>query len=165
MKRLTLVRHAQAEAALPGQSDFDRVLTRRGLEDAAEMARRLKFRKQRIDCIVVSTAPRALATAEVFARTLKVPPARVLHDERLYTAGVAELLRVAREQDQCAHLLLCGHNPGLTEFADALSAARRIDTMPTCGIVTLRFDIDAWAALEPHTSLDVELDYPGRMAD
>ena len=40
MKRLTLVRHAQAESAIGEQSDFDRVLTRRGTEDAAEMARR-----------------------------------------------------------------------------------------------------------------------------
>ena len=56
MKRLTLVRHAQAESALAEQSDFDRMLTRRGADDAAEMARRLKRRKLRPDFIRASLA-------------------------------------------------------------------------------------------------------------
>jgi hypothetical protein len=44
MRRLTLVRHAKADTSLPGQQDWDRVLDRRGQQDAPEMARRLRAR-------------------------------------------------------------------------------------------------------------------------
>jgi phosphohistidine phosphatase len=130
MKRITLLRHAQAESALGDQVDFDRALTRRGAEDAAEMARRFRMRKTPIDFLVSSTAPRAYATAEVFARTLKVSPKHFVKDDRLYTAGPGELLAVAHEcHDTYAHLFIAAHNPGITDFADKLSAERRIDAI------------------------------------
>jgi phosphohistidine phosphatase len=163
MKRVTLVRHAQAESALAGQSDFERALTRRGAEDAAEMSRRLKFRKLHIDHIISSTAPRALATAEIFARGLRLAAEGIDKDDRLYTAGPNEYLAAVRECDNAhGHILVAAHNPGITEFADKLSGERRIDSMPTCSVVTFRFEIKAWRDLQWNTGLDVELDYPGR---
>jgi phosphohistidine phosphatase len=165
MKSLTLLRHAQAESALAGQADFERALTRRGAEDAAEMARRLKFRKLQIEYIVSSTAPRALATAEVFARGLRLAADRIERDDRIYTAGPSELMTVIREcDDRYSHILIAGHNPGITEFADQLSSERRIDSMPTCALVTMRFNVDAWSKLVRNSAVDVELDYPGRSA-
>src|SRR5436190_1452722 len=125
MKRLTLVRHAQAESAVSEQSDFERTLTRRGQRDATEMARRLKQHKQQIDLILSSPALRALATAEIFLQVLKVPVNRLTADERLYTAGSQELLQTLRESDDRAkHVLIVAHNPGITEFADKLSHER-----------------------------------------
>lgn len=163
MKRVTLVRHAQAEPALAGQVDFERALTRRGSEDAAEMARRLKFRKLHIDRIVSSTAHRALATAEIFARGLKLAPESIDREDRLYTAGPNEYLATLHEcDDTYVHVLLAAHNPGITEFADKLSAERRIDSMPTCSVVTFKFAIKSWRDLTFESGVDVELDYPGR---
>ncbi len=163
MKRLTLVRHAQAESALAGQQDFDRALTRRGAEDAAEMARRLKFRQLGVDCIITSTAPRAIETAAIFARALKIANASVAKDDRLYTAGPNEYLTTLREcSDESTHTMIVAHNPGITDFADRLSSERSIDAMPTCSVVTMRFDVDRWADVEWKTAVDVELDYPGR---
>jgi phosphohistidine phosphatase len=163
MKRLTLVRHAQAESAVGGQTDFDRALTRRGCEDASEMARRLKFRKLHVEHIISSTAPRAFATAEVFARALRLTGERVERDDRLYTAGPNEYLIVVREAaERFGHLLISAHNPCITEFADKLSSERRIDSMPTCATVTLRFAVDSWRKIDWQIGLDVELDYPGR---
>lgn len=163
VKHLTLVRHAQAESALAGQSDFERMLTRRGTEDAGEMARRLKFRKLHVDHIVSSTAPRASSTAEIFARALRIGVDRIEKDDRLYTAGPNEFMTVLREcSNESAHILIAAHNPGITEFADKLSNDRRIDSMPTCAVVTMRFDLQSWRDLAWTTGEDVELDYPGR---
>jgi phosphohistidine phosphatase len=163
VKQITLVRHAQAESALAGQSDFERSLTRRGTEDASEMARRLKFRKLHIDHIVSSTAPRAYSTAEIFARVLRISAERIEKDDRLYTAGPPEFITVVREcSDESHHVLVAAHNPGITEFADKLSNERRIDSMPTCAVVTMRFNVQSWRELSWNTGVDVELDYPGR---
>jgi phosphohistidine phosphatase len=166
MKRLSLVRHAQAESAHSGQSDFDRLLTRRGLEDAAEMARRLKARKLHVSYIVSSPAPRAFNTAEIFARTLKIAEGNLEQDDRLYTAGPNEFLNAVHELDSShEHILIAAHNPGITEFADRLSSERRIDAMPTCSVATLTFDISQWSELSWASGMEVDLDYPARQAD
>jgi len=166
MKRLTLLRHAQAESGHPGQSDFERVLTRRGTEDASAMARRLKARKLDINYILSSTAPRAFTTAETFARTLKLPPTCIEKDDRLYTAGPNEFLTVLHELDSShEHILIAAHNPGITEFADKLSSERRIDAMPTCAVATMQFAIAHWVDLRWGTGTQVDLDYPARQEE
>ena len=165
MKRLTLLRHAQAEPALDGQTDFDRALTRHGVKDAAEMARRLRQRKLHIDFILSSPAPRALSTAEVFARALKIDGEFFAMDDRLYTADPKDFLAIARGiDDRHAHALIAAHNPGITEFADRLSGERRIEAMPTCAFVTLNVEIASWTELGWHSGRDVELNYPNLVA-
>jgi phosphohistidine phosphatase len=135
------------------------------MEDAAEMARRLKLRKLRVDYILSSPAPRALTTAEIFARTLRVAANCIEKDDRLYTAGPNEFLAVLHELNSPHnHLLVAAHNPGIAEFADKLSSERRIEAMPTCAVVTLQFNIDTWSGLTWDTGADVDLDYPARQA-
>jgi phosphohistidine phosphatase len=41
------------------------------------------------------------------------------------------------------HLMLVGHNPGFTDFANHLSTAR-IDNMPTAALFCVDFDVDDW---------------------
>lgn len=161
MKRLTLVRHAKSDWSLPGQPDWDRALNKRGQRDAPEMARRLRARKLKPDLILTSPAVRALATATIMARELKVPASIFRHDERLYLAGPNDMLHVIRELGgQAQHLMVFGHNPGITEFANQLSAGDRIDNMPTCAVFTAEFDLPDWSELDWESGQDAEFDYP-----
>ena len=162
MKTLFLVRHAQADDALPGESDFSRMLTRRGMQDATEMGRRMEERDAIPQLIVTSGARRAHSTAIVLANEFNISEKRLRIDERIYTAGVNDLLNIAHEQTDCERLMLVGHNPTMTEFADKLSNERSIDAMPTCGIVTMQFNVTAWSDLRWRTGAEVELDYPGK---
>jgi phosphohistidine phosphatase len=161
MKRLTLVRHAKSDWSLPGQDDWDRPLNKRGQRDAPEMARRLRSRRLKPDLILSSPAVRALTTATVMARELKVPAAHVMQDERLYLASPADLLAVIRERGgEAKHVMVFGHNPGMNDCANQLSAGDRIDNLPTCGVFTAQFDIGAWSELGPNSGQDAEFDYP-----
>lgn len=161
MKRLTLLRHAKTEAAQSGQDDWDRELEPRGQRDAPEMARRLRERKLKPDRIITSPAARALATANFFAHDLHVPASKLVQDERLYLAAPKVLLQVIHELGGTdKHLMIVGHNPGLTEFAERISAERDIDNMPTCAIYTLEFDLKDWSELEWKSGVNAELDYP-----
>lgn len=161
MKQLTLVRHAKSDWSLPGQQDWDRPLNKRGQRDAPEMARRLRARKLKPDLVLSSPAVRALSTAAIMARELKVPATQVRQDERLYLASPADMLAVIRELGGAAsHLMVFGHNPGITEFANRLSAGDHIDNLPTSGVFTATFDIDDWAALDWESGQDAEFDYP-----
>jgi phosphohistidine phosphatase len=165
LKRLTLVRHAKSDWSLPGQEDWDRVLNRRGQQDAPEMARRLRSRKFKPDLILTSPAVRALTTASIMARELKVPAEHVAQDERLYLAGPADMLQVIHELGgNVAHLMVFGHNPGITEFANQLSHGDKIDNLPTCGVFTACFKLDDWSQLDWESGLEAEFDYPRNLA-
>jgi phosphohistidine phosphatase len=165
MRRLTLVRHAKSDMGLTGQQDWDRVLNRRGQQDAPEMARRLRERKLRPDLILTSPAVRALTTASIMARELKVPAARIAQDERLYLAEPNAILEVVRELGgDVRHLMLFAHNPGITDCANQLSTGEHIDNLPTCGLFTACFDLDSWAQLDWNTGLEAEFDYPRNSA-
>jgi len=161
MRRLTLVRHAKSDWSLPGQVDWDRPLNKRGQRDAPEMARRLRSRKLKPDLMISSPAVRAITTASVMARELKVAATQLRQDERLYLASPPDLLAVVRELGGDAkHLMVFGHNPGVTEFANQLSASEHIDNLPTCGVFTALFHLADWADLRWASGQEVEFDYP-----
>jgi phosphohistidine phosphatase len=161
LKRLTLVRHAKSDWSLPGQQDWDRALNKRGQRDAPEMARRLRARKLRPDLILTSPAVRALTTASVMAHELNVPVASVRQDERLYLAEPRQLLEVVHELGgQVPHLMVFAHNPGITDFANRLSAGDQIDNMPTCAVFTALFPVEDWRDLGWASGQEAEFDYP-----
>jgi phosphohistidine phosphatase len=165
MHRLTLVRHAKSDMGLSGQQDWDRVLNRRGQQDAPEMARRLRSRKLKPDLILSSPAVRALSTASIMARELKVPADRIAQDERLYLADPKRILEVIRELGGDArHVMVFGHNPGITDCANRLSAGEHIDALPTCGVFTACFAVTDWSQLDWASGLEAEFDYPRNLA-
>jgi phosphohistidine phosphatase len=161
MLRLTLIRHAKTEPAHPGQEDWDRVLDARGQHDAVEMGRRLKARKLKPDKMLASPAVRALTTAQIMARELGIPSAKILPDERLYLSSAKDMLKVIHELGESArHLAVVGHNPGITDFADQISDERSMENMPTGAIYTLEFDISNWNELAWGSGINAEFDYP-----
>jgi phosphohistidine phosphatase len=165
MKRLTLVRHAKAEDAVSGQDDWNRALATKGQRDARKMGERLKARKRVPDLILTSPALRAITTAKIVARAMGITESGIREDDRLYLASPKKIIEVAHEFGaRSKHLMIFGHNPGITDCADQLSGEREIDAMPTCAIFTACFDVDNWSELADSTGVDVDLDYPDRSA-
>ena len=140
MKELILVRHAKSSWKDPALSDHERPLNRRGKRDAPEMGERLARSGYDPDLIVSSSAVRALDTARTtLAGKLGYPRASIAVEERLFHAGVADLLHVIQGVDDSVDILmLFGHNPGLTDFANHIGP-REIFNMPTCAVLHLRF--------------------------
>jgi phosphohistidine phosphatase len=160
MKILTLIRHAKSswdDSALP---DKDRPLNKRGLRDAPAMGKRLAKHGVRPDLILSSPATRALTTAEAIAEQIGYPSQAIVVNDRLYISSAGELLAVVRKLDNALErVMLFGHNPGLTDLADQLSSDK-IDNIPTCGVVQLTFDIDAWTSIGTDKAAHVEVDSP-----
>lgn len=158
---LTLLRHAKAEPGGSDREDWHRALDPKGRRDAADVSRRLRERELVPTLILSSPAVRAIDTAKVFARALGT--SNLVPDERLYLATPKVMLEVVRERGgEADHLMVVGHNPGITEFADQLSAERSLDNMPTCSAYTLRFDIRNWKQLDWRSGTDADFEYPGR---
>jgi len=148
LKRLTLMRHANAQWKDPQISDFDRPLNRRGSSEAEAMARRLIELKLFPTALLTSPARRARQTADIVARELGMTARKARIEESLYLAPAHEILRVIhRTGPRIAHLLVVGHNPGITEAANLLLAAPGIEALATAAVCSLSFDARNWAQI------------------
>jgi phosphohistidine phosphatase len=150
VKRLTLMRHADAQWKDPEVADFARPLNRRGTNEAEAIARRLTELTLVPDLIVTSPARRAAQTAETIARELTLLPRTIRYEEALYLAGAQEILKLVRDiGPRVAHLLLIGHNPGISEAVHILAPSGEMGGLATGGLCTMTFDIEQWPAVAP----------------
>ena len=160
MKTLYLMRHGKSSRDIPGLCDFDRPLAPRGRLDAPLMGKLLAKQKLSVDRIVSSPAVRAIDTARIIARELTVSDARIVTDKRIYQAGTRILLGVVKEmQDSVSSVLLFGHNPGFTDFANYLASCD-IENIPTCGIVRIDLDVSHWKQVAKDKGILVAFEYP-----
>jgi phosphohistidine phosphatase len=148
MKKLYLIRHAKSSWDDPELDDFDRPLNKRGQKDAPRMGKRLKEKRITPDVMLSSPAARALATCHAIAAILQFDESKIKTDKRLYHANEDQILEVIRGLKDFPHdskevALIFGHNPGLTEFANAL-VNQTIDNIPTCGIVAAELPVKSW---------------------
>ena len=168
MKTLYLVRHAKSSWADPSLADQDRPLNKRGLRDAPVMAQRFADKKVKVDAIWTSPAQRAVETAHYFARALQVPRKEIELHARLYTSAINDLLLEIRScPDEVKRLLVVGHNPVITEFANLLIDCGRdteIELIPTCGIVAIEFSLSSWRQIEEKEGQFLFFDYPKKGA-
>jgi phosphohistidine phosphatase len=161
LKRLTLVRHAKSDWGDPRLEDFERPLNARGERDAPEMARRLRESGPRPTLIITSPAVRALATAKAFARVLDYPARKIRHADDAYLATPGTLLEVVRRLGgRSGHVMLFGHNPGISGFAALLAGEDDLGEVPTAAVVSLEVRLRDWKDLDPGAAKRVLYDYP-----
>ncbi len=161
MKRLTLMRHGDAQWKDPEVADFVRPLNRRGSSESEAMGRRLSELILVPDLIIASPARRAQQTAEIVARELALLPRSIRFEEVLYLAGAQEILRLARTiGPRFPHLLIIGHNPGISELANLLAPNADVGGLATAAFCTLTFDTDQWSAVSPSIMREVTNEAP-----
>jgi phosphohistidine phosphatase len=160
-RRLTLLRHGHAQSADGCPEDFERVLTHRGQSEAQMMATRIAQGSPLPDLILVSPALRTRATAERVAAACELDPKHVRSARELYLAAPETVWRLVQELDEAvAHVLICGHNPSLSQIASRLGPAPQPRELPTAGLATAAWSGAAWADLMPETAASCELDQP-----
>lgn len=148
MKTLYLMRHAKSSWDDPGLRDVQRPLNKRGHRDAPVMGRQLKSQGILPQLIITSPALRAETTARYVAREIDYPLSKIIIDKRVYEADEDDIWQVIREISETVdHLLLVGHNPGLTDLANTLST-EPIDNIVTAAVYSLQFDCAKWKEIE-----------------
>ena len=165
MKTLTLVRHAKSSWKDASLRDRERPLNKRGQRDAPVMGQRIAAAGIRPSLIISSPAVRAWTTAKVVANELGYPREFLQKEDDLYLASLDSLLDVVAAQEAgFNNLMLFGHNPGLTDFANYLSPGLT-NNVPTSGVVCVNFDRDDWSLYErPKTDL-ILYDYPKKLSN
>lgn len=163
MKTLYLLRHAKSSWDDSDLRDFERPLSDRGVSDIPLMTRRFADRGGVLDCIVCSPAVRAKTTARLWAENLDFPEDEIISNPELYFAGTGMFLKAAKMMDESASMaLLVGHNPAITEFANAMLGddSEEIDNIPTCGLVVLELPVDQWGDVVLGSARRVLFDFP-----
>jgi phosphohistidine phosphatase len=149
MRRVTLLRHGQAEERHPSGRDFERRLTPAGRAEATASARELLRLDALPQLILASPAQRTQETARLVLRELAAAAATPLFElePRIYNAALHELLAVLRGAPAAVqHVLLVGHNPGISEAARLLSGEEAA-ALATAQFVSVVVDIPRWDAL------------------
>ncbi len=162
-KTLTLLRHAKSSWKDDSVPDYDRPLNPRGRRDAPEMGRRLQTAGIRPSLMITSPAKRAWTTAREVARVIGYPQEFLQRDADLYLASAGTLMALVQRQDAgFNHLLICAHNPGLTDLI-AMLVPGLTDNLVTGGFVSVGAEARDW---HEFFAADLELiayDYPKKV--
>lgn len=160
MKRLYIVRHGKSSWDLESIRDIDRPLKEKGINDAYKMARQVAAKEPKPQLIISSNAIRALHSAVIIHRELKLAPEVLTISVELYHADVDEILQVIYTvDDNIDFLMIFGHNPGFTELANYLSNLN-IMNVPTTGMVILDFEVSKWNEIDRNSIAKERFEYP-----
>ena len=160
MKTLYLLRHAKSSWSFDELSDQERPLNDRGRDDAPLMGQALAKRHICPDLIVSSPAVRAMSTAVLVAREMQYPHDKITVEPGIYGADMDDLLTIIKAlPDGAGSVLLVGHNPTITETANALSP-NSFNELPTAAVVCLHFNTDKWEEASKQNAEFYFYDYP-----
>ena len=155
MRRLTLLRHAEASWDDETLRDFDRPLNDRGRRAAAAIGRNLAATDAAVDLVLASPARRVVETLDgLAAGGWKSGPLRF--SPTIYQASTRELLALVQSApDDVGRLMLIGHNPVLAMLALHLTADdgegqrdRVDDNYPAGALAEIVLDIERWVDAE-----------------
>ena len=159
-----MLRHGHAEAQADG-GDFERELDGRGRTEVARAARAVLEAVGTPDLALASAARRTQQTAAIFCEQAHDPmrgradlerrtpgPPVLRLEPALYHASWREMLGVVQETDKdIGHLLVVGHNPGISELAlHWANSLRRDGTFmgfSTAGWCSVVFESESWQTI------------------
>lgn len=148
MKRLTLVRHAHAKVQAGPITDFERPLSRRGKAEAKATAANLCKQGLVPDLMLSSSAARTLQTARIFVRELKISARHIREEEQLYLAAPEAILQLIHATGpRIEHLMIIGHNPGVSALANALAPQAALGEFAPAAACTMQVDVRSWSAV------------------
>jgi phosphohistidine phosphatase len=149
LKLVILVRHATAADRDIDLPDFDRTLVKKGKKESTKMAKIFHSYQIVPDIWVSSPAPRALETAQIFAKIFNIPATKILQEEKLYTdnsAGAYMGVIHTMPSDQKS-VIFFGHDPSISDFAALLVGNFEI-SFQKAGVVMIVLLAESWQQIK-----------------
>lgn len=147
MKHLYLLRHAHSLDKGMGFTDKQRELSAVGFGQCIAISQFIREKKYPIECVVTSDATRAVSTASLIAEQLKFSNDILQFEPSLYQASIPSMMDVLHELEHINHLLLVGHNPTLSYFAEYFTN-ENIGEVPPGTLLFLRSSASGWRQME-----------------
>lgn len=159
MKRLLILRHAQALGTEVGGSDKTRKLSPNGIKDAQALGKLMVKEGLQPDAVLCSAATRTRQTLDGVMESLE--DCQIDYLDVLYNADFDVLLDAIREVPTDADtVLIVAHNPGIHTLAARLAAddgsahsERLMIGYAPATMTVLDCDVTDWGALKPYTNV------------
>lgn len=160
MKTLILVRHAKSGWSNPSQTDFERTLTKTGIQDAEKIARQLDTGGYKIDSFISSPATRAQMTANIFMKAFKTNGLKLVLANNLYEASLPDYYdAIEKVDDDIQTLAVFAHNPGISDFINSLECLP-VYNMPTSAAYGVELLDNHWMNLRLSKKQFLFFNYP-----
>lgn len=138
MKKLLLVRHAEAYSEYFGGHDKDRSITIGGMQEIESIKSKIANDLSDISVVFCSNAKRARQTLDGIKSFLPTN-IEIFYDDELYESNANTVMsKLQKISDKHEGALVIGHNPALSEILININIYNNIKlpkVMPTCGIV------------------------------
>ena len=119
-------------------------MNKRGIRDAPRVGAALSQADVSFDRVLCSDAKRARQTLSLLKQGVEINEEIIGYRHDLYGASADHLFSCITEQpDSIYNLALVGHNPGMEGLANSL-AEEHIGPIPTCCVIHLLYECDAW---------------------
>ena len=148
MKTLYIVRHAKASWEYPNLPDDDRPIIEKGIINTKLIIAELNKQKITVDLIISSHAKRAFETAKLIATGINYPVEKIEVNKFFYQVEPDIIFNIIFSvKDTIDSLMIVGHNPTLTQFANLL-LKDKIEILPTSGVASISFETGKWNGIE-----------------
>lgn len=149
IRRLFLVRHAQALSTQPDKTDKQRELKREGMDEARMAGNYLKSLKLNSLFIYSSPATRAITTAGILAEQIKFPLNSILTEEEIYSGSADGMFALIQQTaDEFNNVIFVGHLPTIAELHNYISVNRKA-SFNTCEVVGIELRSNSWNNIQP----------------
>ncbi len=144
-KILYLLRHGEAEHFSKDRTDITRKLTANGQKRLERLLQTFEKQKPKIDLVLSSDAIRTKETSEVVKAYLSVT--EIDFSNEIYEAEVEILLQKCMlVSDEIDHLMLIGHNPGLSNLLALITGENFLNMQPGM-LAKVELNISKWGHL------------------
>ncbi|MCC5921030.1 MAG: histidine phosphatase family protein [Cyclobacteriaceae bacterium] len=147
MKRLILMRHAEAEEGGRSVTDKNRSLSQKGFGDAAyagQYIRSLGFENLHI---FTSSATRTVQTAQLIAEQLKLDQSSIKVSDELYNPSVRSLFDfITMISESVESAVIISHNPSLIYLVEYL-VNDTVGSFYPADLKFLSLELNQWSAL------------------
>ena len=128
LRKIILLRHAKSSWEDPSLRDFDRPLSKRGINDIKLMKVYITSLVKEVDEIYSSPSLRTSQTIEQLAPEFS----HVKYLDSLYLGNFSNVLTILESiQTQIKTVMIVGHNPCIQETMETLSK-NPVEKFPTC---------------------------------
>lgn len=137
MKQIFLLRHAKSDWSNLGQQDFERPLSKRGINNAAKISEYVRKNNYSVDKVYCSSSERTKQTFDLCSDGFNFPINQADYLDELYFGGISEVSRLIKSlKESISSVLLVGHNPTMHYLVEELTEQRLIK-FPTCSLAEI----------------------------
>ena len=141
-RKLTLMRHGEAETGIGYKDDINRSLTDNGISKINRLNYALRESAVGFDLVLKSPATRATETASLITADLFI--GKEIQEPDIYESSMERLLEIINEvPDRFERVLLVGHNPSLSSLLMYLTDGFNVSLSPGM-MAVVSFDLPDW---------------------